>query len=106
MKSNLEANFAIMQKWFYENTVLNPGKWHYVLIENHDKLDKINLNEREITISNNQKLLDVLTDKRLSFDVQIKTLCKKARQNLSAVTTTSSCLTLDQKLLLINSVVK
>ena len=66
VKSNLEANFAIMQKWFYENQmVTNPRKYYYVLIGNHDESDKINLNATEITSSNNEKQLGVFIDKKL-----------------------------------------
>ena len=45
VKSDLEANFTIMQKWFYENhMVFNPEKCNYMLIGNHYEPDKINLN--------------------------------------------------------------
>ena len=66
VKSNLEANFAIMQKWFYENQmVTNPRKYYHVLIGNHDEPDKINLNATEITSNNNEKQLGVFIDKKL-----------------------------------------
>ena len=59
-----------MQKWFYGNhMVLAPGKCYYILKSNHDELDKINVNVTEITSSNNEELLVVLTNKRLSLDV-------------------------------------
>ena len=80
-----------MQKWFYENhMVLNPGKCYYMLIGNHDEPDKINLNGTEITSSNNETLLLVLIDTKLSFGVHIKSLCKKARRKLSALAKISS----------------
>ena len=57
VKSNLQVNFAIMQKWFYENyMVLNSGKCHFMLIGNHDELDKISLNGTEIISSNCYKV--------------------------------------------------
>ena len=41
VKSNLEANLAIMLKWFYENHVVrNPGKRHYIFIDNRDEPDE------------------------------------------------------------------
>ena len=67
-----------------------------MLIDNHEEPEKIHLNGTEITSSNNEKLLAVLTDKKLSFDVHIKSLCKKAGQKLSALSRISSYLTLDQ----------
>ena len=85
VKSNIKANVVIMQKWFYENLmVLNPGKCHYILIGNHDEPDKINLNIRENANNTNEKLLAVLIDKKLNFDVHIKTLCEKAEQKLNS----------------------
>ena len=64
--------------------VLNPGKCHYILIGNHDEPDKINLNIRENANNTNEKLLAVLIDKKLNFDVHIKTLCEKAEQKLNS----------------------
>ena len=85
VKSNIKANVVIMQKWFYENLmVLNPGKCHYILIGNHDEPDKINLNIRENANNTNEKLLAVLIDKKLNFNVHIKTLCEKAEQKLNS----------------------
>ena len=60
--------------------IFNPGKCHYMLISNHDKPDKINLNGTEITGSNENKLLSVHIDKRLRFDVRTKYLCIKTKQ--------------------------
>ena len=64
------------------------------------------INGTEITSRNNKKLLDVLIDNKISFDVHIKSLCKKAAQKLSALASVRSYLTLDQNLLMINSVKK
>lgn len=56
-----------------------------MLIGNQNELDKINLNLTEIINSNNEKHLDMLIDKELSFDVHIKSRCKKAWQKLSVL---------------------
>ena len=51
--------------------VVNPGKFHYT----QPWYSNLNLNDREMTNGNNEKLLCVLIDKNLiSFDVQIKPL--------------------------------
>ena len=93
VKFNHEANFAIMERWSFENQiVLNPGKR--------------NINVTENASSNNEKRLGVPSDKKLSFDVHIRILCKKAGQKICVLARISSHLTLDQKLLLINSVTK
>ena len=44
--------------------VLNPGKCYYMLIGNHDEVDKININGTQITSSINEKLLDVFIDSK------------------------------------------
>ena len=85
---------------------LNRGKYHFSLISNHGEPDKINLNGMEIISSNNEKLLSVFIDKKLSFDVLIKSQCKNAGPNLSAFAKIGCYRTLDQKLLLINSLIK
>ena len=60
--------------------IFNPGKCHYMLISNHDKPGKINLNGTEITGRSKNKLLGVHIDKRLRFDVRTKYLCIKTEQ--------------------------
>ena len=105
VNSNLEADFALMQKWFHENQmVTNPRKCYYMLISNHDEPDKVNLNATETTSGNNEIQLGVFIDKKLTFDLHMNSLCKKAGQKLSALSKISSYLTLDQKFLLINSI--
>ena len=52
--SNLDVNFTFMQRWFYENhMVLNPGKYNYMLINNYNEPDELNLNSAKFVSSNN-----------------------------------------------------
>ena len=53
--------------------VLNPGSCHYMLKASYDLIST------EITGSIMEKLLGVAIDKKLSFDVRTKFVCKKAR---------------------------
>ena len=64
------------------------------------------MNNNEIASSNEEKLLGILLDSKLNFDSHITSLCKKAGQKLSALARINHYLTQDQKLLLLNSVVK
>ena len=49
MKHDLEMDFMILHKWFYENhIVLNPGKCHYIMIGDNNPSNKIILNNNEI----------------------------------------------------------
>ena len=86
--------------------VLNPGKCRYIVIGDDDPTQKIILNNDEIASSNEEKLLDILLDSKLNFDSHITSLCNKAGQKRSALARISHYLTQDQKLLLLNSVVK
>ena len=107
IKNDLEMDFMILHKWFHENhMVLNPDKCHYIVIGDDDPTQKIILNNNEIASSNEEKLLGILLDSKLNFDSHITSLCKKAGQKLSALARINHYLTQDQKLLLLNSVVK
>ena len=107
IKNDLEMDFMILHKWFHENhMVLNPDKCHFIVIGDDDPNQKIILNNNEIASSNEEKLLGILLDSKLNFDSHITSLCKKAGQKLSALARINHYLTQDQKLLLLNSVVK
>ena len=96
----------ILHKWFHENhVVLNPSKCHFIVIGDHHPSHKINLNNNENASSNEEKLLGIL-DSKLNFDSHITFLFKKAGQKLSALARINHYVTQDQKLLLLNSVVK
>ena len=100
-------DFMILHKWFHENhIVLNSDKCHYILIGDDDPAQKIILNNNEIASSNEEKLLSIFLNSKLNFDSHITSLCKKAGQKLSVVARINHYLTQDQKLLLLNSVVK
>ena len=86
--------------------VLNPGKCYYIVIGDDDPTHKIILNNNEIASSSEEKVLGILLDSKLNCDSHITSLCKKAGQKLSALSRVNHYLTQDQKLLLLNSVVK
>ena len=65
--------------------VLNTDKCRYIVIGDDDTNRKIILNNNEIASSNEEKLLGILLDSKLNFDSHIKSLCKKAGQELSAL---------------------
>ena len=106
VKESLKTNFLIIQKWFYKNhMVLNPGKCHYLLLGNKSNSNTINLNGMKLVSSSFEKLLGILTDRDLSFDKHIKSLCRKAGQKLHAQARISNFVTHDQKRLLLNSII-
>ena len=67
---------------------------------------KIILNNNEIASSNEEKILGILLGSKLNFDPHITSFCKKAGQKRSALARINHCLTQDENLLLLNSVVK
>ena len=86
--------------------VLKPGKCPYLVLGNQSNSDTLNLNETKLASSSYEKLLDILIDRDLSFDKQIKSLYRKAGQKLNALVRISNYLTHDQKRLLLNSIIK
>ena len=96
IKNDLEMDFMILHKWFHENhMVLNPGKFHYIVIGDDDPSHKITLNNNEIASSNEEKLLGIFLDSKLSFGSHITSLCKKAGQKPSALARINPYLTPD-----------
>ena len=65
--------------------VLNPGKFHYLVLGNRSKSDTINLNGKKLVSNSHEKLLGILIDRDLSFYKDIKSLCSKSSQKLNAL---------------------
>ena len=102
LKLDLQSNFLISQKWFYENQmILKPVNCHYMLLGGHAQIDYISLNGIEIESSRNETLLGVILDDDLKLDAHIKSLRRKAAQKLSALSRINTYLSNDQKLLLL-----
>ena len=75
IKNDLEIDFIILHKWLHENhMVLNPGKSQYIVIGDANSSHKIVLNNNEIASSNEEKLLGILLDSKLSFEFHITSL--------------------------------
>ena len=74
-----------------------------MVIGDNEPFNKIILNNNEIASSNEEKLLGILLDIKLDFDSHITSLCKKTGQKRARI---NHCLTPNQKILLLNSVVK
>ena len=102
LKLDLQSNFLISQKWFYENQmILKPVNCHYMLLGGHAQIDYTSLNGIEIESSRNETLLGVILDDDLKLDAHIKSLRRKAAQILSALSRINTYLSNDQKLLLL-----
>ena len=107
IRRNLEMDFMILHQWFHENHMtLNPGKCHYMVIGSGDLSHEIMLNNNKITSSNEEKLLGIFLDSKLNFESHITSLCRKAGQKINALARLKNYLTLDQRNLLLNSIIK
>ena len=70
-----ECKFLIMYKRFHENhMVLNLAELSYMLIRNKSHDDIMIFNGVELKASNKEKLLGVLIDKNLGFNIHIKSM--------------------------------
>ena len=65
--------------------ILNPQKFHYLVLGNRSNSDTINLNGTKLASSSYEKLLGILIDRDLSFDKHIKSLCRTADQKLNTI---------------------
>jgi len=94
-----------MIEWFkYNKMKVNPDKFHLLLNSTLDS--EIFINSVPIKNSNSEVLLGIEIDSKLSFDLHITNLCKKANQKLSALTRLSSFMTFDQRKLIFNAFIR
>ena len=76
-----------VNNWFYENfMILNPGKCHFMSIgkDTHDK-DVFYYDNLTLKNSNEEEILGVTIDRKLTFHQHIKKVCCKADQKLSTL---------------------
>ncbi len=83
----LEQDANHLATWFPENYMkLNEDKCHFILFGTNEKVN-IHIGEAQIEESDEEKLLGIDLDKKLSFKKHVRTLCKKASQKLHALLT-------------------
>ena len=99
---NLASRFCKNGK----DIILNPGKSRYMLLGGYHQINYLNMNNTEIEISGNERLLGVILDNDLKFDAHIKSLCRNAVGKLSALSQIIKYFTDDQKHPLVNFGVK
>ena len=83
----LLLDFRTVYIWFYENfMILNPGKCHFISIgkDTHDE-DVFYYDSLILKSSNEEVILGVTIDRKLTFRQHIKKMCRKAGQKLSAL---------------------
>ena len=89
--SRLEIDSALSSKWFHDNYMrLNIDKCH--LITNHADEISIKICSSTIHESNQDELLGVIIDNKLTFEDHIRNLCKKVSNKLYALSRISHLL--------------
>ena len=77
--TRLEQDANRLTAWFPENYMkLNEDKCHLILLGASKERVHIHLGEAQIEENDEEKLLGITLDKKLSFKKHVQTLCKKA----------------------------
>ena len=94
-------------KHYYNGSKINrmkakPDNYH-LLIHNTKESFQIMIGNETVRNSKYEKLLGVKVDHELNFNENVSSLCKKASQKPNAVSRIASCMTFDQRRLILNS---
>ena len=73
--------------WFPENHMkLNEDKCHLIIFGTREEKVSMHVGEVQIEESDDEKLLGITLDKKLTFKKHVQAICKKASQKLHALT--------------------
>ena len=99
----LEKDAIYLMGWFENNYLVpNPEKWHLLLSETDSNLS-ISIGNKCIHNSNEEKILGVTFDNKLTFNNHISKLCKKASQKIHALARVSDFMSPKQRLCIMNA---
>ena len=71
----------ILRQCFHENHMtMNSGKCHYIVVAIKNLLHPIMRYNNEIASSNEEKLLGILLDSKLKFEIHVDSFCRKAKK--------------------------
>ena len=99
----LENAAETLLQWFKDNRMkANPDKYH-LLINNTKESFQTKIGNKTVTNSKYEKLRGVKVDHELNFNEHVSLLYKKASQKLNALSQIASCMTFDQRKLILNS---
>ena len=106
---SLERESQIATDWFKENNmIVNTDKFQAIIVKrNSDMCNQytLNIDGNQVTSEKSVKLLGINIDTKLSFDEHLSPLCKKASNQLNAISRLHRYLGFKEKELLINSCV-
>ena len=104
----LLSDFRRVNNWFYENfMILKPGKCHSMSI-GKDTCDENVFYYDNLTFknSNEEGILGVIIDRKLTFHQHIKKMCRKVGQKLSALLRLSPYLDTNKRKTIYTAMVK
>ena len=105
--SILESESKIAIVWFETNKmIVNPGKFQSIIIDkkkqDHTK-ETFVIGDKVIEASPSVKLLGVLIDEKLNFNLHITNICRSAANQLNALIRLKQFLSFEAKKVLVNS---
>ena len=107
IKNTLRFDFDLVSKWFEENyMVLNADKCHFMCLGKDTENETFIFNNFIFNNSNEEKILGITIDNKLTFKGHIKILCRKAAQKMGALSRLLNHLSDSQKRLIFNCLTK
>ena len=105
--NRLEHDTLLAMEWFDSNYMkLNNDKCHLLISGFKHQSHWIKAGEFKIWESAQEKLLGIKIDNKLSFNLHVSDICKKANRKLSALARLSKFLPFDKRKLLFNTFVR
>ena len=95
--------------WFQENNmIVNADKFQEIIVKGNSDISNqytLNIDDNQVTSKKPVKLLGINIDNRLSLDEHVSSLCKKASNQLNAISRLYRNLGFKEKGVLINVLV-
>ena len=105
----LKRESQIATNRFKENNmIVNADKFQAIIVKRNSDICNqytLNIDVNQVTLEKSVKLLGINIDNKLSFDKHVSSLCKKASNQLNAISSLHRYLGFTEKKVLINSTV-
>ena len=104
----LLSDFRAVNNWFYENfMILNPGKCHFMSIGKDTRHEDVSYYDNlALRNSNEEEILGVTIERKLTFHQHIQKMCRKAGQKLSSLLKLSPYLDTNKRKTIYTTMVK
>ena len=107
IKNTLRFDFDLISKWFEENyMILNADKCHFMCLGKDTENETFIFNNFIFNNDNEEKILGISIDNKLTFKSHIKFLCRKAAQKIGVLSRLLDHPSDSQKRLVFNSLIK